>query len=125
MYGIYAKYADLAESQRNGLPSGELDSELIKPYHDLLLNQTRMLITRARASKGDPDASSAIREQDEKIRTLPPSNRSHEGYLFKQSNSVFHSFKLSYFVLEGKQQVSFIKGCLVAYCGNILQASSL
>ena len=57
---------------------------------------------------GDKDATSAVKDYDDQIMPIRASDRSHEGYLYKQANSVFKGWRLSYFVIEDKKTVSIV-----------------
>ena len=56
--------------------------------------------------QGDKDASSAIKNYDEPISNKQIEVRSHEGYLYKQANSIYKGWRLSYFVIEDRKTVS-------------------
>ena len=54
---------------------------------------------------GDKDATSLIREIDDQVIKLQKGDRSHEGYLYKQANSLYKGWRLFYFVIEDKKTV--------------------
>ena len=64
---------------------------------------------------GDKDASSAVKDFDEHV-VSKQVDRSHEGYLYKQANSIYKGWRLSYYVIEDKKTVNDIHLFQTAIC---------
>ena len=56
---------------------------------------------------GDKDASSLVNGIDDEDRLIKPlkGTTNHEGYLYKQANSLYKGWRLSFFVIEDRQTV--------------------
>jgi myotubularin-related protein 5/13 len=126
---VYGVYDDVFEIQRSNLESIGInqnqsdESSSTNQKIEFKLNQSSSVplaasnnvlksIARCRAMKGDKDASSLVNGIDDEDRLIKPlkGSSNHQGYLYKQTNSLYKGWRLSFFVIEDRQTLVQYEG---------------